>query len=85
MSGGLDSSVIAILISKLGREGKFYSLSYSPDEIPMLDGRDERKIILDICEQEKISCHFSKEDLSRTVDDVMDEMAVPYMNTYALT
>lgn len=85
LSGGLDSSVIAILINKLGREGRFYSWSYSPDEIPLLDGRDERKIILDICKQEKISCHFSKEDLSRTVDDVMDEMAVPYMNTYALT
>lgn len=85
LSGGLDSSVIAILISNLGREGRFFSWSSSPDEIPLMDGRDERKIIFDICAQENINCHFSVKDESRTIDDVMSEISVPYMNTYALS
>lgn len=85
LSGGLDSSVIAILISRLGREGRFFSWSDSPEEFPLLDGRDERKIIRDICEQEHIQCHYDKRDTSRTIDSMMDEMTVPYMNSYVLT
>lgn len=85
LSGGLDSSIIAILISRLGREGRFYSWSRGFEHTPLLEGRDERKVIMDICEQEKITCHFSKPDESRTVDSLMDELTVPYMNTYALT
>ena len=85
LSGGLDSSVIAILISRLGREGRFYSWSRGFDHTPMLEGRDERKVILDICKQENISCHFSKRDESRTVDSIIAELTVPYMNTYSLT
>lgn len=85
LSGGLDSSIIAILIHRLGREGTFYSWSSPLEEVPLLPDRDERRIILDICKQEHIDCHFAKTDFSRTTQDIMEEMAVPYRNTYALT
>lgn len=85
LSGGLDSSIIAILISRLGREGRFFSWSHSPEKVPFLEGRDERKIIRDICEQEDIRCHFDERDESRTIDSVMAEVTVPSMNTYVLT
>lgn len=85
LSGGLDSSVIAILISRLGREGRFFSWSYSPESNPLLEGRDERKVILDICAQENLTCHYSEKNASRTIDTVMQELALPYLNTYALT
>lgn len=85
LSGGLDSSIIAILISRLGREGRFFSWSYSPEEVPLMEGRDERKIILDICRQEGIRCHYSQRDESRNLHTVMAEATVPSMNTYSLT
>lgn len=85
LSGGLDSSIIAILISRLGRDGHFYSWSYPPEDNPLKEGRDERKIIQDICDQENITCHYDRKDKSRTIDTVMEEMTVPYMNTHVLT
>lgn len=80
LSGGLDSSVIAILISRLGREGRFFSWSFSTDVIPMKE-RDERKIIQDICDQENIQCAFSKVDYSQTIDKLFQRVDPPYLNT----
>ena len=80
LSGGLDSSVIAILINRLGREGRFFSWSFSTDEIPMQE-RDERKIIQDICDQENIQCDFSKIDFSMTIDKMFQRVDPPYLNT----
>lgn len=45
LSGGLDSSVICIMINRLGRKGKYFSWSRSPEELPLQKGEDERKII----------------------------------------
>lgn len=59
LSGGLDSGVIDILINRLGREGVYFSWSMDPDIIPMAE-EDERLVIRDICEQEKIVCNYSK-------------------------
>ena len=58
LSGGLDSGVIDILINRSGRKGIYYSWSLDPQELKMADG-DERLVIRDICEQEKIVCNYS--------------------------
>lgn len=60
LSGGLDSSVIAILINRLGRKGCYYSWSYSPDLVSLAAEDDERKVIEDICKQENITCFYSR-------------------------
>lgn len=58
LSGGLDSSIIDILISRHGRDGVFYSWSYGPSVIPITDERDERNIVGQICRQEQITCRY---------------------------
>lgn len=58
ISGGLDSSVLSILIGRLGREGCFHSWSKDPDIVPITNIKDERNIILSICEAEGIKCKF---------------------------
>ncbi len=58
LSGGLDSSIIDILISCHGRDCVFYSWSYSPSVIPITDERDERNIVDQICRQEQITCRY---------------------------
>ncbi len=57
LSGGLDSSVIDVIINRLGKECVYYSWSRSPEELEMADN-DERLIIKDICDQEGISCNY---------------------------
>lgn len=59
LSGGLDSGVIDILINRFGREGIYYSWSFSPEDLPMVPN-DERQVIADICEQENIVCNYGK-------------------------
>ncbi|MBQ8548263.1 MAG: hypothetical protein IJ427_07150 [Lachnospiraceae bacterium] len=62
LSGGLDSSIIDILIHRLGREAHYFSWSLSPEELPYAEN-DERLIVEDICKQEGIVCHFSDEGM----------------------
>lgn len=85
LSGGLDSSIIDILISRHGREARYFSWSKDPSAIPLRDGTDERKVILDICEQEGIECRFTfSEDIAgyhRTAESV----APPYIDTHGLS
>lgn len=81
LSGGLDSSVIAILISRFGREGRFFSWSFSPEDVPIRDDRDERKIIFDICKQEHIECQFSKTNNFRSINEILETVDPPYLNT----
>lgn len=57
LSGGLDSSVIDILIKRLGRECIYYSWAASPEVLPIAED-DERQIIDDICTQEGIRCNY---------------------------
>lgn len=59
LSGGLDSSVIDILIHRLGREAVYFSWSVSPEELPLVEA-DERYIVKDICEQEGLVCHYAQ-------------------------
>lgn len=57
LSGGLDSSVIDILINRMGREGVYFSWSIDPKEVPLVE-KDERIVIADICKQENITCKY---------------------------
>lgn len=70
LSGGLDSSVIDILIHRLGREAVYFSWSASPDEVPYAED-DERLIVEDICKQENISCHFAGKTLHIGEDSII--------------
>ena len=84
LSGGLDSCMIDVLINRLGREAVYYSWSYDPKDLPLQKDRDERDIILDICKQEGISCHFTSMPKMATVTEIKDMMKhidPPYMNT----
>lgn len=58
LSGGLDSTVIDILINRHGREARYYSWSYDPEVIPIVDPNDERRLVQDVCTQESITCRF---------------------------
>lgn len=87
LSGGLDSSVITILINRLGREGRYFSWSYSPRELPVQE-EDERKIIFDICTQEHIDCQFTgmpKKVWKKEIDEILEPIFVPYINTLNLS
>lgn len=59
LSGGLDSSVISILINRLKRECSFFSWGGDIETRPLVEN-DERLPIFDICKQEGIECEFSK-------------------------
>lgn len=61
LSGGLDSGVIDILISRAGREGVYFSWSSDPKDVPIAKD-DERLVIQDICKQENIVCNYSGGD-----------------------
>lgn len=58
LSGGLDSSVIDVLINRMGREGRYVSWSIDPAILPLRDGEDERHVINDVCRQEGITCSY---------------------------
>lgn len=61
LSGGLDSGVIDILLSRLGKDIQFGSWSLPEEELPLVKD-DERKIIYDICQQEEKKCFFTSKD-----------------------
>lgn len=56
-SGGLDSSLISILIKLMGRECVYCSWSNDPKDFPLAE-EDERRTILEICERYSIDCEF---------------------------
>ncbi len=57
LSGGLDSGVISILLKRYGKEAIYCSWSADPKDVPYVEN-DERYIIKDICDQEKIECNY---------------------------
>ncbi len=61
-SGGLDSSLISILIKQMGRECIYCSWSNDPKEQPLVE-EDERRTILEICERFGIQCKFLSKDV----------------------
>ena len=84
LSGGLDSGVIDILISRLGRELLCFSLSQDPSELPLLDGRDERKVVLAICKQERINCRFTNLEDNRAHASKPEYVPLPHVNTTSI-
>lgn len=72
LSGGLDSGVIDILINRLGRECTYFSWSASPEELPMAEN-DERLVIEDICNQEKISCDYCGFKINYNDDSIISQ------------
>lgn len=81
LSGGFDSGVIDILISRHGRDMCCYSWSEDPEILPLREGTDERKVILDICEQEHIDCRFYKYQDERDFRRSMDPLLPPFVDT----
>lgn len=85
LSGGLDSSTIDILINRHGREARYYSWSHPLSVIPLQEGEDERKIILDICEQEGISCRFLEPEDMLDHHNALGPLMPPFTNTMTLS
>lgn len=84
LSGGLDSSLIAVLMNRLGRKGLFFSWSQDPKQLPLVEG-DERSIILELCRREGFSCIFSEEtDKEAYLQDVIHRVEAPYVNTLVI-
>lgn len=58
LSGGLDSTVISILIHRLGRKGIYHSWSADPEIQPIIRKDDERLMIQEVCDREGFTCQF---------------------------
>lgn len=81
LSGGLDSSVIDIIINRHGREACYFSWSNPLEVLPLREAGDERQVILDICEQEGISCHFLKREDHIDFQNFLSTGAPPFVDT----
>ena len=79
LSGGLDSSVIDILINRMGRKGKYISWRLVPEDWP-LQPVDERIVIRDICTQEGIECEYTPERPATTSNE-KDRIEPAFTNT----
>ena len=77
LSGGLDSSVISALLSRLNKDEAYYSWSISPDEVAFVEN-DERLAILELCKEAGIECGFSSFKESKKaehrIDGITDEI-----------
>ena len=80
LSGGLDSSIIDIILNRHGRQAVYYSWSRDPEKHPLRD-HDERIIIQDICEQENIECRYLRKEDTFGFDYMMEHLFPPYINT----
>ena len=85
LSGGLDSSVIDILINRSGRKGCYYSWSADPKVIPLAEDGDERDVIRDICRQEGIECRYLYARDGRASWGMYDRVVPSFVNTLELT
>ena len=85
LSGGLDSSVIDILINRAGRKAVYYSWSHDPEDLPMDRELDERSVIRDICEQEDIQCRYLRFSDGRSTTDTYERVIPPFVNTFELS
>ena len=85
LSGGLDSSVIDILINRNGREAVYYSWSHDPENLPLDEQLDERSVIRDICEQEKIQCRYLRFSDGRSTTDTYERVIPSFVNTFELS
>lgn len=84
LSGGLDSSVIDILVCRHGRKAKFYSWSWDLDTLSMVEGEDERKTIQAICEREQTECHYMNKDERISLEGAGEHLYPPFLTTQTL-
>lgn len=80
LSGGLDSSVIDILLHRHGRDAVYFSWSSDPSAHE-LQQTDERQVILDICRQEGMNCHFLTPGDRFQFDEMLTTVCPPFLNT----
>lgn len=80
LSGGLDSSIIDILINRHGREAVYYSWSPDSCHLEIQEGDDERKVIEDICAQENIRCRYLRQEDMFDLTHSLKEAMPPYIN-----
>ena len=59
LSGGLDSGVVDILLSKIKKDCFFFSWTPKEEVLPIAE-KDERLVIKDICETAGIECNFGE-------------------------
>ena len=85
LSGGLDSSVIDILINRNGRKGVYYSWSADPKVIPLAEDGDERDVIRDICQQEGIECRYLFARDGRASWGMYERVVPSFVNTLELS
>lgn len=84
LSGGLDSCLIDILINRHGRDALYYSWCVPPERHPLVEGDDERKVVLDVCRQENITCRFKQlEDYVPYSVELTDYMP-PFVNSLSM-
>ena len=84
LSGGLDSCLIDILINRYGRKALYYSWCIPPERYPLVEGEDERKVVLDVCRQENITCRFKQlSDFVPYSAELTDHMP-PYVNSLSI-
>ena len=81
LSGGLDSSVIDILISRHGRKPFCYSWSMDPAFLPLKEELDERKVVMSICKQEGLECRFRTPEDARQFRYRCGEYIPPNIDT----
>ena len=84
LSGGLDSTVIDILMCRHNRSATFYSWSWDYHLVPMQEGEDERKHIEQICRQENTECHFRNFDDAVSMESVGEHVLPPYYTTHPI-
>ena len=84
LSGGMDSSIIGILIHRLGREGRYFSWSLSPEAWPITRSNDERLIISAVCEQEAFSVRYDSADLAPSQENVFLQLTPPFSGTMTI-
>ena len=84
LSGGLDSTVIDILVCRHGREAKFFSWSWDTDTIPLNEGEDERKTIDEICRREHTECHYMNARETVSLQDAGEALLPPYIASQTL-
>ena len=80
LSGGLDSCIIDILVNRHGRKGVYYSWSLSLNRRPLQEGEDERKVILDVCDQENITCRFMERADQFDFKYMLTQYMPPFVN-----
>lgn len=85
LSGGLDSSVIDILINRNERKAVYYSWSHDPENLPIDEELDERSVIRDICDQENIQCRYLRFSDGRSTTDTYERVIPPFVNTFELS